>query len=145
NQRNTSSATSLAEADPSSLPAMRSVWEREVGMEPLRRIELFGGLRAIHTDRIVDHFRTQKTAALLAYLTYYAGQPHQRQSLIKRYWPKAEFDPAAGGANLRQALTSLRRQFEAPGVPSRAVIVADRKSVQLDPEAVSIDVAEFMA
>src|SRR5437868_1661407 len=106
-------------------------------MEPLWHIELLGGLRAIHGDCAITRFRTHKTAALLAYLAYYADQPHSRTDLIERYWP--EGGPEAGSANFRQALASLRRQLEPPSVGRGTVIVADRKSVRLGPEAVSTD------
>ena len=55
--------------------------------------------------------------------------------------------PAAAGTTdrhkLRVALTSLRRQLEPPGVPAGVVIFSDRHTVQLNPETVSTDVAEF--
>ena len=40
-------------------------------MESAWRIDLFGGLSATHGERVVTRFRTQKTAALLAYLAYH--------------------------------------------------------------------------
>src|SRR5207249_1373074 len=40
-------------------------------------------------------------------------------------------------------LSWLRRQLEPPGIPSGAVIVADRATVRLNPEAVTTDVAGF--
>src|SRR5438093_681487 len=112
-------------------------------MEALWHIELLGGLRAIHPDRVIARFRTHKTAALLAYLAYYADRPHSRKKLIKRYWP--EVGPEAGSVNFRKALSSLRHQLEPPGVPRGSVIIADRKSVRLSPAAVSTDVARFEA
>jgi hypothetical protein len=45
-------------------------------MEPVWRIELFGGLRARRGDQVVTRFRTQKTGALLAYLAYYCQRTH---------------------------------------------------------------------
>src|SRR5713101_5116291 len=98
-------------------------------MEALWHIELLGGLRAIRADRVIARFRTHKTAALLAYLAYYADRPHSRKELIKRYWPASV--PKAGSVNLRQALASLRRQLQFPGVPQGSVMIADRKSVRL--------------
>src|SRR5205807_845336 len=108
-------------------------------MEPLWHIELLGELRAIHADRAITRFRTHKTAALLAYLARYANRSHPRTDLIERYWPKV--GPKAASINLRQALASLRRQLEPPGVGRGTLIVADRKSVRLNSEAVSTDVA----
>src|SRR5947208_1249404 len=112
-------------------------------MEVFCRIELLGGVRLVHADRVIDRFRTRKTAALLAYLVHHSDQPHQREDLIQRYWPAG--DLRAGSVNLNQALSSLRRQLEPPGIPRGTVISADRKSVRLNPEGVSTDVALFEA
>ncbi len=57
------------------------LWLYHKGMEqrtaastpsPIWQIQLFCGLRAIREERTVTRFRTQKTAALLAYLAYQA-------------------------------------------------------------------------
>src|SRR5947209_3768367 len=116
-------------------------------MEPVWRVELLGGLRAVDADRAVTRFRTHKTAALLASLAYYADRPHSRKELTNRYWPEGEGGldggPVAPGASFRKALASLRRQLEPPGVAPGSVIVAARKTVRLDSEAVSTDVAQF--
>ena len=58
-------------------------------------------------------------------------------------WPESNLD--SGRKGLSVALSSLRHQLEPPGVPYRAVLRADRFSVQLNPEAVTTDVAEFEA
>jgi predicted ATPase/DNA-binding SARP family transcriptional activator len=107
------------------------------------RVELLGGLRAQHGDRLVTHFRTQNTGILLAYLAYYPQRAHLRDELIDLLWPDA--DPDAARTSLRQALFLLRQQLEPPGVPAGAVLLADRASVRLNPEAIATDVAEFDA
>jgi predicted ATPase/DNA-binding SARP family transcriptional activator len=111
------------------------------------RIELLGWLRATQGDRIVRRFRMQKAGALLAYLAYYPYRSHPRTELIELLWP--ECDPEVGRHNLRQALFSLRRQFEpcvsGASPPPGVVIVADRVSVQLNLAAVTTDVAQFEA
>ncbi|HXG64946.1 MAG TPA: BTAD domain-containing putative transcriptional regulator, partial [Blastocatellia bacterium] len=106
-------------------------------------LELFGWLRAEQGGRAITRFRTQKTGALLAYLAYYRHRAHPREELIELLWPNCEID--AGRHSLSVALSSLRHQMEPPGVPAGAVIVADRASVQLNPAAVTTDVAEFEA
>lgn len=73
------------------------------------RIVLLGGLRATRGDRVITHFRTQKNAALLAYLAYYRRRSHRREDLIELLWP--EGDPRAGRNSLKQALASLRQQL----------------------------------
>jgi DNA-binding SARP family transcriptional activator len=107
------------------------------------RIELFGWLRAVQAERVVARFRTRKAGALLAYLAYYSHRSHPRELLIELLWPGCE--TAAGRANLRAELTSLRHQLEPPGVPPGAVILADRDAVQLNPAACVTDVALFEA
>jgi predicted ATPase/DNA-binding SARP family transcriptional activator len=114
-------------------------------MDLLWRIELFGWLRAAGTPRVVDHvvrrFQTQKTASLLAYLSYFRERSHPREALIELLWPESPVE--AGRNRLKVALSSLRHQLEPPGIPRGAVILADRVSVQLNPAACSTDVVEF--
>jgi DNA-binding SARP family transcriptional activator len=113
------------------------------------RIELLGRLRATQGDRVVTRFRARKTGALLAYLAYYRERPHPREALIELFWPETE--PHSGRNNLRRELSSLRRQLEPPGyprsewLPTGAVLVADRATVQLNPAACTTDVIEFEA
>lgn len=105
------------------------------------RIEMLGGLRARQGDQNVERFRRGKEAGLLAYLAYYSKQNHVRKQLVEKFWPGAE--TAAGDANLRVALTSLRRRLEPPGTPRGTVIAADRTVVRLNPQAFVTDAAEF--
>jgi class 3 adenylate cyclase/two-component SAPR family response regulator len=130
------------------------------------RIELLGGLRAVHGEQVITRFRTRKTGLLLAYLAYHRHRSHPREELIELLWP--EGDPAAGSQSFRKALSSLRQQLEPRGVdgqwlmvdgngepvpagpstihhPPSTVFVADRGSVQLNPAAVATDVEEFKA
>src|SRR5712692_7741834 len=130
------------------------------------RIELLGDLRATQGDRVVKRFRSHQTGALLAYLAFYHHRAHQREELIELLWPECE--PRAGRQRLNIALSSLRRQLEPHPIdggslmvdgPARTVsplpstinyqlstiIVADRASVRLHPEAITTDVAEFRA
>jgi DNA-binding SARP family transcriptional activator len=104
------------------------------------RIQLLGGLRAQQGERLICRFRSQQTALLLAYLSYYPRR-HPREVLIDLLWPEAE--PGAGRHSLSQALSSLRHQLEPPGVPAGAIIVADRTSVELNPRAHTTDAAAF--
>src|SRR5579862_4470535 len=103
-------------------------------------IQLFGGLAAHGPQGRVRRFRSQKSASLLAYLAFHqASQP--RETLIALLWPDIEVE--VGRHNLSMALSFLRHQLEPPGVPPGSVIVADRFSVRLNPEAVIVDVLEF--
>jgi predicted ATPase/DNA-binding SARP family transcriptional activator len=105
------------------------------------RITLLGELRAEGGARVFTRFCTQKTGALLAYLAYFLDRAHPRDTLIDLLWPQAELQ--AGRNSLSVALSSLRHQLEPPGVPAGSVILADRASVRLSPEAVTTDVGDF--
>ena len=107
------------------------------------RIQLLGELRVRQGDQEITHFRTQKTAALLAYLAYFLSRSHPREVLIELLWPEGNVD--TGRHNLSVALSSLRQQLEPPGVPDGSVLIAERFSVRLDPAAVTTDVNEFEA
>src|SRR5438876_11794349 len=108
-------------------------------MQGLWRIELFGGLRAEGDGRIIARFQTQRTGLLLAYLAYHLPARHPREILIELLWP--ECDPTAGRARLSTALSSLRHQLEPPGFPAGHVIIAERRSVWLNPASLTTDVA----
>ncbi len=110
-------------------------------MDARWRITLFGGLSAQQNERVITRFRTQKTGALLAYLAFYRDRSHLREVLFELLWPGRVPDLAR--QSLSMSLSSLRHQLEPPGVPRSAVIIADYKSVRLNPEAVTTDVAEF--
>jgi predicted ATPase/DNA-binding SARP family transcriptional activator len=121
----------------------------EVRLGERWRIELLGGLRAVQGDRIVTHFRTQKTGLLLAYLAFHAtpgshsSRSFPREQLMELLWPEVE--RRDGLNHLKATLHWLRQELEPPGVPFGAVLRADRTCVGLDPAAVTTDVAEFAA
>lgn len=104
-------------------------------------IQLFGTLRVQQGERLISRFRTQQTGALLAYLAYHRQSSHSRESLLELCWPQSE--PEAGRHKLSNALSSLRAQLEPPGIPGGSVLIADRFSVELNPDAVTTDVAAF--
>src|SRR5437764_9234619 len=105
------------------------------------RVNLFGGLRAQQGDRVITRFKTQKVASLFAYLAYHLRQAHSREILIEMLWP--ESDALTLRNSLSVALSSLRNQFEPPGIAQGTVLRADRFSVGLNPATVTTDVAEF--
>src|SRR3989442_4040926 len=77
------------------------------------RIEMFGELKALTGGNSTTHFRTRKTAELLAYLAYFIERSHPREILIDLLWP--ENDVHAGRHILSMALSSLRPLLEPPG------------------------------
>lgn len=109
-------------------------------MAPLR-IELFGGLRVRQGPRVIERFRTQKTASLLAHLATFADQSHSREALADRFWP--DQDPNAARLSLNSALYSLRKQLEPPGTPRGSVIVGDRHVIHLNLAAYASDLQEM--
>jgi predicted ATPase/DNA-binding SARP family transcriptional activator len=112
-------------------------------MYPQCRIEMFGGLRIRRRSQLITRFPTYKTGALLAYLAYYKHHSHPREVLIEMFWP--DTFPEAGRQSLSRALSSLRHQLEPPGMPAGSVLLADRTTLQVSPDAISTDVAEFDA
>ncbi len=66
---------------------------------------------------------------------------HSREELIDLLWPDADLD--TGRNRQRQALATLRRSLEPPGLAD--VLLADRNTVWLNPVAFRCDVAEFEA
>jgi predicted ATPase/DNA-binding SARP family transcriptional activator len=105
------------------------------------RIEMLGGLRVLHGDRVISRFQTQKTAALLAYLAIQPGQSFAREAVGELLWPGA--DPVAVRNRLNQAVSSLRRQLHPPGSDRAFVIQAGHHSLALSEPSVRTDMTEF--
>jgi len=104
---------------------------------------MLGQLRACHTARTINRFSTQKTGLLLAYLAYYRKRVHPREELAELFWPDSDVE--ACRTNLRVALLSLHRQLEPPGTPAGSVLMCQRTCVQLNPQVITTDVADFEA
>jgi DNA-binding SARP family transcriptional activator len=105
------------------------------------RIELLGGVRAIGAGVVVDRFRTQKTAALLALLAFPPGRSRSRDELIALFWPDDDLNSARH--KLSVALHALRQQLEPEGAAEGSVLRADRFAVSLVSGAIRTDVQEF--
>src|SRR5688500_18629336 len=104
------------------------------GVDPLSlklRIQLFDSLRIEHGNASVAHFRTQKTASLLAYLAFCRGRVHQRETLIEMLWP--DDPPEAARGSLSTAVWSLRSQLAELGLDAGEIIRADRSTLGLAP------------
>ncbi|HZT41915.1 MAG TPA: tetratricopeptide repeat protein [Chthonomonadaceae bacterium] len=106
-------------------------------------IRMFGRLQAQQGSRVLQRFRTQKTGLLLAYLALHPQQAHAREMLAELFWPDEEREAAA--TSLRVALTTLRRVLQSEDTPPGAVLITDRASVRLNPDAYHTDVAAFEA
>lgn len=110
-------------------------------VNPLCRVELFGGLRLVTPTQTVTHFRTRKTALLLAYLAANLRHTHPRETLIDLLWEDSDIE--TGRLSLRVALSSLRKQFEQAGVPPQHAFHTDNFGIGLRPGAVTTDLREM--
>jgi DNA-binding SARP family transcriptional activator len=105
-------------------------------------LRLLGSLQAERDGQIITRFRSQKFAALLAYLAVFPRRTHSREELADLLWPDAEVE--VGRSNLRTALSSLRRQLEPPGTPARSVLITEgRHHVPVNGEGIVADIAAF--
>ncbi len=117
-------------------------------MEQLR-ITLFGYLRVKEGDKELTSFRTQKVLALLAMLAAERETAQRREVLMTRLWPGMPDSSARQNLrqvlyHLRQALPGVRRRSEEDGGESVPLVIANRQTIQLNPQAdVAIDVAAF--
>ena len=107
------------------------------------QIRLLGTFSAGQGDLVLTRFATSRVAALLARLALFPQRIHSREELAGVLWPEADVD--AGRLNLRVALLSLRRQMEPPGSATGSVLIADRSSIRLNPQACTSDAAQFEA
>lgn len=103
------------------------------------RIRVLGEFSVQCNGREVSHFRSRRTAELLAYLALNGRRGHPREVLMELLWP--EHDGPAARHSLSVALSWLRQEFEAEA--HSPIFIADRYSVRLGPGCVSTDVAEF--
>ncbi len=104
------------------------------------KIDLLGTLTVCSRQHRFTHFRTHKTAALLAYLAYDL-RPHSRDEVVALLWPNANLEN--GRNSLSVSLSWLRRQFETLEKESNAVLIADRNLISLNIGAVTTDVQQF--
>ena len=112
-------------------------------MESLWRVCLFDGPRLLGSGGAeVRRFRSQRVAALLAYLALRLGKDVSREELAEALWP--EEDPKVTANRLRVSLTSLRHQLEPAGVSPGSVLDSSRAGyLRLRRESVACDVDAF--
>ncbi|WP_309707189.1 BTAD domain-containing putative transcriptional regulator [Armatimonas sp.] len=95
-------------------------------MDTLLQVTLLGSLTATvmpsSGSSPITHFRTQKTAALFAYLAFHVRVPQSREELIARFWPESGLEQ--GRMSLRTALSSLRKDLG-------EALVTDKMSITL--------------
>jgi DNA-binding SARP family transcriptional activator len=81
-------------------------------------VRLLGGFHVELDGKAVYKFESDKCRALLAYLIVEAGRPHRRETLSGLLWPDRPDTMAR--ANLRQALSALRRALTVTVAPKDA-------------------------
>lgn len=106
-------------------------------------IRLFGALRVERGGESFSRFRSHKTGALLAYLAFYRDQAHPRFSLMAQIWGQEPEEQARH--KLRVALSSLRQSLTLKDAPDYPVLFTDRYAVQINPEIIETDTAQFEA
>src|SRR5690242_19975761 len=104
------------------------------------RIQMFGELKAERLGRVVTHFETRKTAALLACLALHPGRLFLRETLAEQLWPDEDWE--ATHHRLRQAISALRRALDADD-PDSSLFAGGRNELGIDESAVVTDTAEF--
>ena len=87
----------------------------------------------------LNHFRTDKVRALLAYLAVEGERTHSRTELATLFW--GELGDTAARANLRKSLFLLRQIFEDA---AEELLKITRNDVQFNTEAATVDVHQFI-
>lgn len=105
-------------------------------------ILLFGALQVFLDGRPVTAFATDKTRALLAYLSIETEYPHRRDALAGLLWP--DHPQRRARQNLRQTLLYLRQAIDSQD-DSRSFLVVEGDTIRFDEESEHfLDVAEFV-
>jgi predicted ATPase/DNA-binding SARP family transcriptional activator len=93
-------------------------------------LQLLGGFRAFLDGEPITNFTSDKTRALLVYLSVEANRPHRRESLSALLWPNVI--EAAARQSLSQALSQLRKALKDDD-RARPFLLADRDTVRFNP------------
>jgi Predicted ATPase len=106
---------------------------------------MLGGLRLRGSDGVeVTRFRTQKAAALLAYLALRPHRQYGREELADLFWPDAT--PESARVNLRTTLSSVRRTLRTTTLPGEQFLLSQgNHTIGLAPDLIETDVARFEA
>src|SRR6185312_14171328 len=102
------------------------------------KLTLLGGFEALLTNGEAVELPAQKDRALLAFLAIGSGAAHSRDRLAGLLWSERGDQQARD--SLKQALMRLRRGLGGSG---GGMLRADRQSIGLDRDAVSVDTLLF--
>ncbi len=104
------------------------------------QIQILGGFRIQHGDKLVSAISSPRLQSLLAYLLLNAQSPLARRQVAFQLWPDSNETRARG--NLRRELHTLRQKL--PAV--ERLVQIDSQFILLRSEALyALDVAEFNA
>ena len=120
--------------------ALAPVSESVIHMTSIR-IELFGGIAVDVNGIVTTHFRTQKTAGLLAYLALKPERAHLREELIDIFWNDQPIE--SGRGSLSASLSSLRKILEPNEFDLGTCIISTRQTVSLSADSFRCDISEF--
>jgi DNA-binding SARP family transcriptional activator len=105
------------------------------------QLSLFGTFHLTVDGGAVSRFRSQREAALLAYLAVEADQAHARERLAGLLWP--DKPEAVARQNLRQTLTNLRALLH-DDQRQPPLLLTERNTVQWNRDSsYTLDVATF--
>ena len=111
---------------------------KEGETESLLEVHCLGGFRVWVDKRPLTHFYSQKTRALLAYLSVTVGQPQERSRLAGLLWP--DYAEERARRNLSQTLTALRKDLG----PAATWVQSSTRTIGLANEAgLAVDVVGF--
>lgn len=121
-------------------PASASVDTFAAASDGVRwQLQLLGGLQAHGQQGSLQRWPSRAVALLLARLALAPHRAHAREELVELLWPGVA--PAVGRNRLRQALSTLKALLEGPAGPP--VLVADRLTVRVAPQALGCDALQF--
>ena len=101
-------------------------------------LRLLGGFEARLQAGPAFDLPTRKARFLLSFLALPPGQAHPREKLASMLW--SDRSDAQAQHSLRQSLSSLRKALAAA---ESQPLLADRRTVSLDPAAVAVDAVRF--
>ena len=111
---------------------------KEGETESLLEVHCLGGFRVWVDKRPLTHFYSQKTRALLAYLSVTVGQTQERSRLAGLLWP--DYAEERARRNLSQTLTALRKDLG----PAATWVQSSTRTISLANEAgLAVDVVGF--
>lgn len=104
------------------------------------RLQTLGSVRVTSGDLVLERL-PGPVAALLVRLALAPDTDHPREALCELLWPGAPL--AAARNRLRNALSTLNRLLELPGLPGSTTVVADGRCLRLPAERLQCDAVEF--